>query len=280
MVTQAPTLDEVVAQQPGVIKDGDKLHFRGGRSDENLFVIDGVKVKDLLSGQSSGNEVSARSAQKVDIVTGGFGAEFSQAMSGVVNTKLKEGTSLWHGAASYDSDMLTDTQSLHHIYAEISGPNKPLENLLRLLGRNKPKITFFSSLSSDLSDGYLPGIRDLRGDHRLRSAMEDNFLGRSYTYGTFFTPRSSNHWRAIFKSAWKIDKNNKLAYFFFKISSFISAGSRFAPSRNVSPDALARMLIKKSLAASGSAFDISRTTHPMALRIKNSFSPSIPLAIR
>jgi outer membrane receptor protein involved in Fe transport len=221
MATQAPTLDDVVAQQPGVVKDGDKLHFRGGRANENLFVIDGVTVKDLLSGESSGNEIAARSAQRVEIVTGGFGAKFSQAMSGVVDTKLKEGTRLWHGAVAYDSDMLTDTQELHHVYAEISGPNTLATRLLRLMGNDKPQVTFFTSFSTELSDGYLPGIRDLRGDHRLRSSMEDAFLGKKYTYGTFFSPRASNHWRGIFKSAWKMNKNNKLAFSFTKSISII-----------------------------------------------------------
>jgi hypothetical protein len=112
--TQLPTIDDVVAQQPGVVKDRGRLHFRGGRSDESLFVVDGVKVKDLLSGESMGSEVASRSAQEVNIMTGGFGARYSQAMSGVVETRIKEGTQRWHGALSYETDALFGSQNLHH----------------------------------------------------------------------------------------------------------------------------------------------------------------------
>lgn len=221
MVTQTPTIDEVVAQQPGVIKDGDQLHFRGGRSDESLFIVDGVKVKDLLSGQSSGNEVSARAAQEVNVVTGGFEARFSQAMSGVIDTRLKEGTRHWRGALSYDTDALTDTKNLHHIYGELGGPNIPLAGLLRLLGNDHPSVTFFASLSTDFSDGYLPGIRDLHGNNKLRPSIEDRFLGTTFTYGHFFCPRASNSWRAIYKTAWKINADNKLAFSWTKTLTFM-----------------------------------------------------------
>jgi outer membrane receptor protein involved in Fe transport len=220
LVTQSPTIDNVVAQQPGVIRDRGRLHFRGGRADENLFLVDGVKVKDLLSGQSTGTEIDARAAQEVSVVTGGFGARYSQAMSGVVNVRLKEGSRRWHGALSYESDALVDTKNLHLIYTELSGPNLLAVPLLRLLGVDHPDVTFFSSLSCNLSDGYLPNIRGLPGNRKLTSSIEDQFLGMDFSYGDFLYPRASNRWHALFKTAWKATARDKFSLSWNKTVSF------------------------------------------------------------
>jgi outer membrane receptor protein involved in Fe transport len=213
MLTQAPTLDNIVEQQPGVVRERGKLHFRGGRADESLFVIDGIKVRDLLSGESSGNEVAARAAQDVEVMTGGFDARYSQAMSGVVETRIKEGSPTWHGALAYDTDLLLDDQNVHQFSAELSGPNVAVAPLLRLLGDDDPEITFYSSLSSELSNGYMPTVKDMPGDHELRSSVRDQIFGQSFGYGDFFAPLADNQWRALVKTVWKADANNKLSLY-------------------------------------------------------------------
>ncbi|MCX5736898.1 MAG: carboxypeptidase-like regulatory domain-containing protein, partial [Proteobacteria bacterium] len=213
MLTQAPTLDNIVEQQPGVVRERGKLHFRGGRADESLFVVDGIKVRDLLSGESSGNEVAARAAQDVEVMTGGFDARYSQAMSGVVETRIKEGSRVWHGALGYDTDLLLDSQNLHQLSLELSGPNVVFAPLLRLLGDDDPEITFYSSLSSELSNGYMPTVKDLPGDRELHSSVRDEIFGQSFSYGDFFAPLAENQWRALAKTVWKADANNKLAFY-------------------------------------------------------------------
>ncbi len=220
LVTDAPTLDQVVAQQPGVIVDRGKIHIRGGRDDENLFVLDGVKVKDLLSGESMGSEVASRAAQEVNIQTGGFGARYSQAMSGVIETRLKEGTRRWRGSFSYETDSGIGTRDLHHVYMELSGPNLLARSLLGLAGVDRPEVTFYSSLSTDLDNGYLPSIRDMSGNHRLNSSIRDEILGSRFRYGDFFYPNAANNWRLVLKSAWKINANNKLSATWTKTLGF------------------------------------------------------------
>jgi hypothetical protein len=212
LLTQAPTLDRVVEQQPGVVADRQGLHFRGGRADENLFLVDGVKVRDQLSGESMGKEVVTRAAQEVNVMTGGFGAQYSQAMSGVVDTRLKEGSQRWHGALSYTTDLLFDTRSLHQVEGELSGPNPILSPLLELLGDDRPEITFYVNASFDLSDSYLPSVNDLPGDAGLRSAVRDQVLGADFGYGSFFYPMGQNDWRLVGKTVWNADDNNKLAF--------------------------------------------------------------------
>jgi len=220
MIIQAPTLDNVVEQQPGVVRDRGKLHFRGGRADESLFVVDGIKVRDLLSGESLGDEVGARSAQEVRVMTGGFGAQYSQAMSGVVETRIKEGSRSWHGALNYDTDVLLGTRDTHYFHGELSGPNVFLAPLARLLGDDNPDLTFYGSFSGDLSNGYLPSVADLPGDAHLATSVSDQVLGVGLDYGDFFTPLAENRWRALAKTAWRIDADNKLSLSLTKTLTF------------------------------------------------------------
>ncbi|MBP7669249.1 MAG: TonB-dependent receptor [Candidatus Eisenbacteria bacterium] len=223
MVMQTPTLDNIAEQQPGVVRDRGQLHFRGGRAEENLFVVDGIKVRDLLSGESMGNEVTARSASEVNVMTGGFDARYNQAMSGVVETRLREGSSRWHGAVGYETDVLLDVEDRHFANFELSGPNLAFAPLLSLLGDDQPDVTFFGSLSAELSDGYLPSVRDMSdGERRLRSSVRDQFLGSEFSYGDFFTPLAENNWRAVFKTAWKPSPDDKVSLSWTKSLSILA----------------------------------------------------------
>ncbi|MFH1143812.1 MAG: TonB-dependent receptor [Candidatus Eisenbacteria bacterium] len=221
MVMQTPTLDNVAEQQPGVVRDRGRLHFRGGRAEENLFVVDGVKVRDLLSGESTGNEITARSASEVQVMTGGFDARYSQAMSGVVETRLREGAARWHGALGYETAMLFASQAHHYANAELSGPNVLAAPLLALLGDDDPEVTFFATLSAELSNGYLPSVRDMSRDSRLISSVRDEFLGSRFSYGDFFAPLAENNWRGTVKTAWKPDADNKISLSWTKSLSIL-----------------------------------------------------------
>ena len=80
-------LDDVVNLQAGVV-DG---HFRGGRSGEVQYQVDGVSVNNAFNNQSS-LQVDRSLLQEVQVISGTFDAEYGQAMSGVVNAVLKQGT--------------------------------------------------------------------------------------------------------------------------------------------------------------------------------------------
>ncbi len=216
MLTRGSTLDQIVEQQPGVVRDRGQLHFRGGRADESLFIVDGVGVRDLLSGESGGTEIAARSAQEVNVMTGGFGARYSQAMSGVVETRLKEGTPDWHGAFSYETDVLFGDLNSHQMNVEVSGPNRLVAPLLQLAGDEKPEVTFYASLSSELGDGYLPSVSDMPGRPHLYSAVRDQFLGSSFEYGDALSLLAENDWRGLIKTAWRADADNKFSVSFSK----------------------------------------------------------------
>lgn len=81
-----------VSMQPGVVQG----HFRGGRSNETNYLVDGVSVQNGLSRQSM-ISVDPDAVQEVEVITGTFSAKYGEAMSGVVNMVTKEGGERFSG---------------------------------------------------------------------------------------------------------------------------------------------------------------------------------------
>jgi len=68
-------LSGVVNLQAGVVEG----HFRGGRFDEVLYMVNGVSVNDVYNG-SNAIEIENNSIQEVNVISGTFNAEYGQAM--------------------------------------------------------------------------------------------------------------------------------------------------------------------------------------------------------
>ena len=77
---------DVIKLQPGVVEG----HIRGGRETEILFLVDGLPVQQAISG-GLGSNLPNTSVVDLTIQTGGFNAEYGNAMSGVVNAVTKSG---------------------------------------------------------------------------------------------------------------------------------------------------------------------------------------------
>jgi outer membrane receptor for ferrienterochelin and colicin len=80
------TFTDVIKLQPGVVEG----HIRGGRETEILFLVDGLPVQQAISG-GLGSNLPNTSVVDLSIQTGGFNAEYGNAMSGVVNAVTKSG---------------------------------------------------------------------------------------------------------------------------------------------------------------------------------------------
>jgi outer membrane receptor protein involved in Fe transport len=81
-------LQDVVNLQAGVVNG----HFRGGREGEVQYQVDGISMNNAFDNTPS-LHVDRSLLQEVQVNSGTFDAEYGQAMSGVVNAVLKEGTS-------------------------------------------------------------------------------------------------------------------------------------------------------------------------------------------
>ncbi len=130
-------IQQVINLQAGVI-DG---HFRGGRSNEVAYLVDGIPVTDVFSGSNSVN-IENSSVRELEVISGTFNAEYGQALSGVVNIVTKEGSSNYEGsAAAYFGSYYTsnndlfynlnsfDPLSIKDFQASLSGPTQLLNGL-------------------------------------------------------------------------------------------------------------------------------------------------------
>jgi outer membrane receptor protein involved in Fe transport len=102
---------EVMTLAPGVVMTnnsglggGDNgIHVRGGRTSEVSYVVDGIRVDDLLYGGSA-LDVSRLGIPSVSILSGTFNAEYGQAQSAVVNIVTQEGVSKFTGGIRVGTD--------------------------------------------------------------------------------------------------------------------------------------------------------------------------------
>lgn len=96
-------IQEAIELAPGV-SDG---HFRGGRIGQESYLVDGLEVKNPVESSSQGAalELSPTALEEVEVITGGFGAAYGSALSGVVSYVTRRGDpEHWRGAASFLTD--------------------------------------------------------------------------------------------------------------------------------------------------------------------------------
>src|SRR5438128_1285928 len=97
------TVGDVLQQQAGISTDAEQIHVRGGRTDETVFVVNGVANRDLVTGQSTAGQLNARSVAEVNVATGAYDVRYGNALSGVVEITLKEGGEKRSGGLTLNS---------------------------------------------------------------------------------------------------------------------------------------------------------------------------------
>ena len=102
---QSPVLDlnDALRHQTGIYNTGETAYFRGGLASEVTYNLDGASMN---SGVLSDNwsRINTSAVQEVSLLTGGYNAEYGNAMSGVVNVVTKEasrGTKSFNGSLRY-----------------------------------------------------------------------------------------------------------------------------------------------------------------------------------
>jgi outer membrane receptor protein involved in Fe transport len=110
--TSAEGVNSVVSLSAGVRNNGDGFNIRGARSSETQVRVDGLDVSDQFAGgMGFGGTtyypmVSAFGTEEVQVLTGGFSAEYGQAQGGIVNTVVKTGrTDRYEGLLRWRTDV-------------------------------------------------------------------------------------------------------------------------------------------------------------------------------
>ncbi|MBF8247214.1 MAG: TonB-dependent receptor [Bacteroidetes bacterium] len=94
------SFQDVLILQPGTTMEG---NVRGGKSKDVVFLIDGLPVQDVIAGGFGAN-LPRSSITGLTMYTGGFEAEYGNALSGVVNVITKSGTNKHQLAVRVDRD--------------------------------------------------------------------------------------------------------------------------------------------------------------------------------
>ena len=221
------SVENIVAIQTGVVFSDNEIHIRGGRTHENAYLLDGVSVQDPLAGTGFGLQLSSSSIQEVEVLTGGYNAEYGQATSGIVNITTREGTEKYSGAVSYKFDhygLNKDSRSNWNtdIYdVNLSGPELLTMRVLPALGIQIPgQMSFFGTFSANfddghsVNDGYTRWIQIIGADGKPAGyqVQPPAHLYSSIFGGTRFAPRRSNNYSWLAKLTYKPTPTIKLSY--------------------------------------------------------------------
>ena len=147
---------QVINLQAGVVGG----HFRGGRSNEVGYLVDGIAVNDPYNG-SMALQIDNTAVREMEVISGTFNAEYGQAMSGIVNVVTPEGSQSYHGSLSaYTGDYVTQHTDVFPNVGKLTSFRT--RNLQGTLSGSVPfvdRLTFFATGRYYYDQGYLFGKR-------------------------------------------------------------------------------------------------------------------------
>ena len=156
-----------VKELPGVRNIGDVLnlaadvydgHFRGGREGEEYYTLQGMGIVNPLDNSSAFLPIMS-GVEEVEVITSGFGAQYGNAQSGVVNISMKEGDRhTWN--TRFESRMRTPGRK--HFGPSVFDPNA--NDYIRLLLNRDIWLTgdpnsdqsqpYYGSMASGLTSSF------------------------------------------------------------------------------------------------------------------------------
>ncbi len=148
----------------------DGLHFRGGRSNETLYLFDGINVSDGIWGGFNMSTVGEGSFQSMETFSGTFGPQYGEAMSGVLNmaTNATIEEQYHYGLKAYGDNLSPAeySQGTSSMAWNLSGPLPVVDNL-----------SFATAGKTYTTEGYIsgylyPNYVDSRGVDKSGSAEE------------------------------------------------------------------------------------------------------------
>ncbi len=197
-------VEDVLKGTAGIKTDADgELHFRGGRSGEVNYVIDGISVGDPTGAKSNPVEINFANVEAFNIHKGIPDAEYGDALSGSVNIVMKIGDqNKTSGHVKYATDSFMGDSKLDYNRGEfsLSGPIP--------LPMNGMKPTYYIATDFTLQNGYGRSYRE------NGSADGDFFKFRDYDltgFGFELPQKRENNFNIILKSAYDLSPTMKLS---------------------------------------------------------------------
>jgi outer membrane receptor protein involved in Fe transport len=230
------TVGDVLQQQAGISTDAGQIHVRGGRADETLFMVNGVANRDLVTGQSTASQLNARSVSEVNVATGAYDVRYGNALSGVVEIRLKQGTDKFEGGVT----MATGTYGERQWQVVAGGPDPIWAPLLKHVGLPLPgtlttivdvsstldetRFSYLNLPDASLSEKTLLPPGNLH--EKLSSSYEDSFFGIPFKYSSAWGPSEDNHYAARYGLLWKPNTHDQYDFTWSKRISLDQGFSR------------------------------------------------------
>jgi outer membrane receptor protein involved in Fe transport len=210
------SVEEILSAQVGVVKRFGELHVRGGRANEVTYVVDGVEVKDPLGGYGNveaAMNVSGNVVEDLQIIKGGFDAEYGNATSGIVTIATKSGGDVTKGHLEYFTDdfgtdiLNKNSFNYDRVEFNLSGPDQIFaERLFPAIGIDwfRDRLKYSLSGSFDKTDQY--------ANYKMYStpAARRLYPTRSILGIFDMQDRSSNQYEAQAKVTWQATPQVKL----------------------------------------------------------------------
>ena len=97
------SIQSAITTSAGVVGYQGQNYVRGSRATEVAYVVDGVPLSSPITG-SLMTDINKNAVEEMVLMTGGFSAEYGNAMGGVVNLTTKDGGSTLAGSLRYKTD--------------------------------------------------------------------------------------------------------------------------------------------------------------------------------
>ncbi len=176
------------------------VHIRGGRGGEVLYMVDGVPVTHPLYGGRSVIDLNVEDVEEVEMLTGGFNAEYGQAQSGVINITTRSGKNYFEGGIEYKTDPATfigPSYNTQYGTFYLGGPEILSKYLLPKFGIKLPgRMTFFFSANTNLTNTEY-------NNHRHRDMLD--------VFGIKIREKQDNTGNLNLKINWRITPSLRLS---------------------------------------------------------------------
>ncbi|HLQ67272.1 MAG TPA: TonB-dependent receptor [Candidatus Limnocylindrales bacterium] len=177
---------DAIALKAGVISQGGALHFRGGREDEVLTIVNGIPSRNPL--RSEGVDLGLLAVSSSEQVLGGMDAQYGNALSGIIALTTREGGDKFGGEMRYFTDRYGEQDKSFNDFERLSaGFGGPFLF---------PKTNYYVSFEGTYTDTYLRNTSQHK-EHRFLDFIR---IGN----------KQSNATNLSSKLTWKVSPNQKL----------------------------------------------------------------------
>jgi len=177
---------DAIALKAGVISQGGELHFRGGRGDEVLTIVNGIASRNPL--RAEGVDLGLLAVSSSEQVLGGLDAQYGNALSGVISLTTREGGDKLGGEVRYFTDRYGEADKAFNNFERLSaGFGGPFLF---------PKTNYYVAYEGTFTETYLRNVNQQK-EHRFLDVIR---LGL----------KQSNNTKISSKLTFKVSPNQKL----------------------------------------------------------------------